>query len=85
MDRNIQSLTQIFGKFSGQTILNPNRMTCDVDMVLEEIRAEAEQHGLDVLVEYPGAQNIPDSRQDRLRVELNNDRGTYKVRDFRIG
>lgn len=85
MDKNIRSLKEIFGRFSGQTILNPQRLTCDTDTVVEAIRAEAAEHGLDVLVEYPGTPKIPDTRQDRLRVELNNDCGVYKVRGFRIG
>lgn len=84
MDQNIQSLKQIFGKFSGQPLLNPDRLTCDVDPVVEAIREEAAQHGLEVLVEFPGKPRIPDTRQDRLRVEVNNDCGTYRVRDFRI-
>lgn len=85
MSNYVQSLKQIFGRFSGQALQDPYTGTNQVDPIVEAIRDEAELHGLEVWVEYPGAQLIPDSRQDRLRVEVRDDYGTYRVDGFRIG
>jgi hypothetical protein len=42
-------LTKIFGKYVGVVIRNPDRMTCDVDPVTEEIQATGLKNGFGVL------------------------------------
>ncbi len=85
MGINIQSLTQVFGKYTDQTVLNPNRITCDVDMVVAAIREEAAEHGLEVQMDYPDQTSTTDFCNDRLRVSVKDDGGVLKVAGFTIG
>lgn len=85
MGNNVQSLTQVFGKYTDQIILNPKRITCDVDMVVASIREEAAEHGLELQMEYPDHTAPTDVRDDRLRVSVKDDGGILKVAGFTIG
>jgi hypothetical protein len=84
MNMYIQTLSQAFAKFSDKTLLNPNRVTSDVDTVAEEIREEAEQYGLEVCFEFPD-QTVTDVRDDRLLVAVKNEGGMFKVNGFNGG
>jgi hypothetical protein len=85
MSMYIQTISEAFAKFAGKALLNPERMTCDVDTVLEDLRTEAaEVYGLDVHVEFPG-KNAPDMRDDRLLVAVKKEGSVYKIADFKIG
>ena len=62
------NLQDIFGKYAGQTLKDPMRVTCDVDSVLEEIKATAAQHGYSLRVQWPNA--CGDCRKNISRVNL---------------
>ena len=47
-------LNKIFGHFAGQTLKNPDRMTCDMDDVLTDMQEVAAKHGLTLRVKWEG-------------------------------
>jgi len=85
MSNTTPDLTSVFSKYTGQVLLDPNRMTCDMDSVIEKIRDEAAQLRLRVRVEYPDSLFTTDIRHDRLRVLVNGDAGVLKITGFKIG
>lgn len=84
-------LTKVFGKYVGQVLLDPNRMTSDtggetdMEMVVEKIRHDAAQHHLRVHIQYPDEMFVAEQRSDRLRVLVDRDAGVLKISGFKLG
>lgn len=62
------NLQDIFGKYAGQTLKDPMRVSCDIDDVLEDIKATASQHGYSLRVQWPSS--CGDCRQNMGRVNI---------------
>ncbi|WP_435641438.1 hypothetical protein [Micavibrio aeruginosavorus] len=80
-------LSKIFGQFAGQTLKNPQRMTCDMDDVLTNMQDVAAQNGLTLRVKWEG--RMHDQMHNPNRVNVNVETGADgKIRitpDFQIG
>jgi len=85
MSYTAPDLKKIFGQYTGQTLKNPNRLTCDVDTVLEGIKATADQHKLGLRVMYPGHRFTQEVNLNRVKVRVQDDGGVLKVSGFSIG
>ncbi len=62
------NLQDIFGKYAGQQLKSPLRMTCETDDLLDEIKTTASQHGLTLRIQWP--HSCGDCRQNMNRVNL---------------
>ena len=86
MSQNL-NLTAIFGKFAGQPLKDPRRLTADIDTVAEQMREIAKQHGLTLRLKFPGMMHTQDARRDRVNADVERDAaGNFRVKgNFRIG
>jgi len=91
MNNPALDLTATFGKYVGQVLLDPNRMSSDtlgetdMEMVIEKIRHDAAQHHLRVHIQYPDEMFAAEQRSDRLRVLVNHQAGVLKISGFKLG
>lgn len=82
-----RNLKAIFGKFSGQPLKNPDRMTCDVDGVLSELADTARKNGLELRVLFPGKMHDFGANPNRVNIPVEKDSaGKLRVgKNFSIG
>ncbi len=80
-------LTAIFGKFAGQPLKDPRRLTADIDTVAEQMRDTAKQHGLTLRLKFPGMMHTQDAKPNRVNADVERDAaGKFSVKgNFRIG
>jgi len=80
-------LKAIFGQYAGKALLDPMRVTCDIDPVLEDMRMAASHVGLSVTVRWPNAKSDGRSNMHRLNVpvEKRDDGRYYIVPNFTRG
>lgn len=80
-------LSKIFGKFAGQALLDPNRLTCNMDPVLMEMDTEARKNGLQLRFLFPGAGATDDMQLNRVNAfaEKNAKGGWQVANKFYIG
>lgn len=80
-------LKAIFGKYAGQALLDPMRVTCDMDPVLEDMKIAASHVGLTVRVGWPDSK--PNGRYNMQRmnvpVEKRDDGKFYILPNFTRG
>lgn len=69
------NLKAIFGKFTGQPLKDPNRLTCDVDGVLAEMASTAQKNGLELRVLFPGKMEDFGHNPNRANVTVEQDAG----------
>ncbi len=86
MKRNLD-LSAIFGKFAGQQVKDPNRLTADIDTVAEQMRDTAKQHGLTLRLKFPGMMYTQDAKPNRVNADVEKDaNGALRIKgNFRIG
>ena len=73
-------LTTIFGKYAGQPLLDPMRVSCDVDPVIEDMQLAATHVGLTVRMRWPDSH--ADQRYNMHRVNVpveKRDDGRYYI------
>ena len=75
MSKPKPNLTAIFGKYVGQTLKNPDRITCDMDTVLMGMEADATKNGLELRVLFPGKLADFGNNPNRANVIVEQDSG----------
>ena len=80
-------LIKIFAQFSGQTLKDPARMTCDTDDVLAKMQEIAKQNGISLRVKWEGWTHDTMHTPDRINVNVETDaNGQIRIKpDFHIG
>lgn len=80
-------LKAIFGKYAGQALLDPMRVTCDIDPVLEDLKAAATHVGLTVRVKWPDSMGDTRYNMQRMNVpvEKRTDGKYYILPNFTRG
>jgi hypothetical protein len=86
MSNNV-NLKEIFGKFAGQELRDPRRLTCDMDPVLMDMDAAARKNGLQLRFLFPGGGATDDYNTKRVNAYAEkNPRGGWRVADkFDLG
>lgn len=80
------NITAVFNQFAGKTLLNPGRITADVDTVLMEMEDVAKANGVRLRVLFPDRMHTMDYRTDRINAHVvENPNGTYTISSFNIG
>ena len=81
-----RNLNKIFGKFAGRELLDPKRMTCEEDPVIEEMQVEAAKNSLTLQVLFPNTGSDCSFNPNRVNavVEKGAD-GKYRVSTFDLG
>ena len=79
-------LNKIFGKYAGQTLLDPNRKTVLLDYTLLALEGDAIKHGLFLRMNWDGqpAQH-PNPKRLNVNVETRADGKIYIKPDFHLG
>jgi len=75
MSKPKPNLTAIFGKYVGQTLKDPDRITCDMDSVLLAMQADATKNGLELRVLFPGKMADFGNNSNRANVFVEQDAG----------
>ncbi len=85
--RKSSDLTAIFGKFSGKTLKNPDRLTCDIDQTMYALEETAALNGLTLRVLFPGRPFTKDLRDDRVNIHVTEEaNGAFRISsNFTIG
>ncbi len=79
-------LLQLFNKFAGRTVLDPERLTCDEDDTIMEMRDIAEDNGLTLRVVFPGMVPIMSPCTGRVNAMVEKDTdGKLRVKRFSLG
>jgi len=80
------SLTKLFNKYIGQSIKDPERLTCDCDNVADDLVISARANGLIVNFVKAGASVKGDTPMDRLIVDIEPDTASngWKIKGLNI-
>lgn len=63
-----KDIAALFNKFVGKELKDPQRVTCDLDHVYEEMKQVANDNGLELRLHFPGRPSTPDYREKRVNV-----------------
>lgn len=81
------NLNAIFGKYAGQALKDPDRLTCDIDGVYESMQSDALKNGLELRVLFPDSLADFGHNPNRANVFVEKDAtGKLRIADkFTLG
>ena len=81
----MKGLKKIFGKYVGQTLLDPDRKTTDIDFVLWNLEADAIKNGLFLRMDWDNKPaEHPNAKRLNVKVETGTD-GQLRVKRYHLG
>lgn len=83
-----KDLSKIFNQFVGQGLLDPQRISHDLDMTLSRIEKAAKENGLELDFVFPGEKAKQTASPDHVNVQLEesaNGRYKYIIKNISVG
>ena len=78
--KNLKELKAVFNRYAGVGILNPDRITCDMDQTLGALGSEVRELGFDFEIYRKGTAETRILRPDNLvRAEYTETDGEFKL------